>query len=148
MIKIRNKRLIAKFIIVGTVGFFANYIVLEIALRTVTNSEPIAAIIAMAITINLTFYLHDKWTYIKPKTDYYMSIFKRYPSYLTTNSSGAVITIVLFSLLSNTLPNIIALGVAALTAMIWNFIMNLVVWRHHKEIVSNPSAFSELSEPE
>ncbi len=129
---IKNKALIAKFLVVGSIGFFTNYAVLELVLGTVTQNKTIAAILAMAVTINLTFILHDKWTYISKKSGYQMTLPKRYVSYLSTNSSGAVITIVCFAILSTSLPNIVALAIAALTAMTWNFIMNLLVWRHRK----------------
>jgi putative flippase GtrA len=146
VIRIRNKRLIAKFLIVGTVAFFANYLILEFVLANFTDSKLIASIIAMVFTINLTFLLHDRWTYVKNSAEYHLSILKRYPSYLLSNSSGSLITIAIFTVLSRTLPNIISLGVAALTAMTWNFVINLIVWRHDGKVASSVEILSENEE--
>ncbi len=132
-----SRLVVAKFIVVGVVAFFTNYAILELALHTVTGSKPVAAILAMIVTINLTYILHTKWTYIRKYTSYYMSPLKRYFSYMSTNSTGAAITIVGFSVLSLRLPNLISLGIAAIIAMIWNFLMNLIVWRHDKELGSD-----------
>jgi|GEM_PF-4269007 len=132
-----SRLVVAKFIVVGIVAFLVNYAILELALRIVTIPKPIAATLAMIVTINLTYILHTNWTYIRKDISYYMPPIKRYLSYLSTNSTGAVITIVGFSILSSRLPNLISLGIAAITAMIWNFLMNLIVWRHNKELKSD-----------
>lgn len=136
MNKFNKYKLIVRFIIVGTVAFFLNYFILELTLNTFTSNKLIAAITAMIVTINVTFILHDKWTYTR-NDRYHLPILKRYYSYLSTNTTGSLITISMFSILSNWLPNIFALGIAALTAMTWNFIMNLFVWRHKKTVKSN-----------
>ena len=132
-----SRLVIAKFIVVGMVAFFVNYAILELALRFVTGSKPIAATLAMVVTINLTYILHTKWTYFRKDVNYYMSSLKWYLSYLSTNSTGAVITIVGFSILTLSLPNLISLGIAATIAMIWNFLMNLIVWRHNRSFGSD-----------
>lgn len=132
-----SRRVASRFILVGIVAFIVNYIILEVALRTVTASKPVAAIIAMLFTIHLTFFLHTKWTYTREDASYYMRPLKRYFGYMTTNSTGSVITIVGFSVLSLKLPNIVSLGIAASVAMAWNFLMNLIVWRHDKNFMAD-----------
>lgn len=134
MKRIRGSILAVKFAAVGTFGFIVNYAILEAALALATDSKSLAAILAMLVTINLTFVLHDKWTYVRTSNDYYLKLSKRYISYLSSNSSGSLITIVIFSLLSNSLANITSLAIAAITAMSWNFFMNLIVWRHSKSV--------------
>ena len=129
----RGKSVTAKFIAVGLTAFIVNYIALEFFIQILSVDKVMSAVFAMVITIHLTFALHTKWTYKKDDTDYYISLPKRYLSYLATNSTGSIITIVGFALLSSSLPNIIALGISAGVAMVWNFLMNLIVWRHGKK---------------
>jgi putative flippase GtrA len=131
---IRGRVIITRFVIVGATGFFVNYTILEGILAWGVHSKVIAELLAMLVTINLTFYLHDKWTYSSRREGYYLSLRSRYLSYLVTNSSGSLLTVILFGLLVLAFTNIVALGAAAVIVMCWNFIMNLIVWRHSSHI--------------
>lgn len=125
----QDKRLIAKFIIVGSSAFVFNYLLLEMFISNFHLGKTVAETISMVISVNLSFLVHDKWTYVVDHSTYQTSRKYRYLSYLMTNSSGSVITIVLFTILAQNLSNLIALALAALVAMCWNFIMNLIIWK-------------------
>lgn len=132
-----SRRVVVKFLVVGSLAFITNYLTLEFFINVLTFSKVPAAVFAMLITIHMTFILHNIWTYRRSNTEFYVTLDKRYLSYLSTNSTGAAITIGGFSLLSSAMPNFLALGSAALAAMIWNFLMNLIVWRHNKSYTSD-----------
>jgi putative flippase GtrA len=87
--------------------------------------------VAMLFSLQLTFALHDRWTYKGEDfaAGYSMGVRKRYVSYLISNSFGSVLTVVLFASFAF-LPRFMALGAAAAVSMVWNFVFNkVVIWR-------------------
>ncbi len=128
----KHRVLVTRFVIVGSIGFICNFAVLKTLTYLEVNSV-IAEVIAVLIALQITFLLHDNWTYklhiSKIKHKYKLST--RYFGYLTSNSIGALITVVLFSIFSIFLEHFYALVLASMFSMVWNFIMNkLLVWRH------------------
>lgn len=122
-----------RFVIVGGIAFVFNYGVL-IALHSTTSLGKIGSeAISMLLSVHLTFILHDRWTYSSVLThrhNYLWGIGRRYASYVASNSFSAVLTVVMFALFSRFLPNLTALGAAALVSMMWNYVINkFVIWR-------------------
>lgn len=131
----RHKVLVVKFIFVGGLAFIINYLLLGIFTRELHLQKIIAEVIAIALTMQLTFVLHDRWTYSENGSDTYrLKLSKRYTSYILANSSGALITALLFAFFAHYTQNLIALGLAAAISMCWNFFMNLFVWKKRKDV--------------
>jgi putative flippase GtrA len=122
-----------RFIIVGGVAFVFNYAVLLILHRTTSLGKVGSEAISMVLSVHVTFFLHDRWTYagvITHRHTYFWGIGKRYVSYVASNSFSAVLTVVMFALFSRVLSNLAALAIAAAISMIWNYILNkFVIWR-------------------
>jgi putative flippase GtrA len=132
MVKI-NKHLLetTRFAIVGSIGFVANYIVLSIA-QTVVDNHVLAEIIAVLFALQITFILHDAWTYKEGHHGYDKKKISRYFSYLLSNFIGSAITVLLFALVYGLTPRFFALALAAIGGMVWNFVMNkFVIWRKY-----------------
>jgi putative flippase GtrA len=128
----RNKKLTAKFGIIGGTGFVCNYIVLKIGINAGIN-HIIAEVIAVIVALQITFILHDKWTYrIDPTIHkYHYSFSKRYRAYIASNSFGSLLTVIFFALFALFLNHFIALACAAVAGLMWNFLMNkAVIWKH------------------
>lgn len=136
---------IGRFIIVGIAGFVFNSCVLAICIDYLGIGKIISEALAMLFALQLTFLLHDRWTYIDStagRKAYSWKLRKRYTTYLASNSFGSILTIVLFGVFSQTLPRLTALGIAALISMAWNFMANkVIVWRKPKNL-----ALDELDE--
>jgi putative flippase GtrA len=126
----KHRVLTTKFVIVGGIGFIVNYAVLKIFTQMGANSV-IAEILAVLVALQVTFLLHDNWTYrLHKQKNHQFKLSTRYFSYLTSNSLGALITVTLFSFFSIFLHHFFALVVASMFSMIWNFFMNkVIVWR-------------------
>lgn len=130
-----NNKYVYRFVIVGVIAFVFNYALLEF-LDAVTNLDHLASeAVSMLFSVQLTFFLHDRWTYKEAageREKYLWGIGKRYLSYLLSNSFSAVLTVVLFGLFAGLMPNVLALGFAAAISMAWNFTVNkLLIWRTH-----------------
>ncbi len=127
-----------RFVAVGGIGFVANYVTLS-ALTDVNHLKKVPAeIIAAAIALHVTFLLHDRWTYKAGHRELSSkSLRSRYLFYLTSNSFSSVITVVLFALFSHVIrEKIIALGLSATAAMVWNYAINtFIIWRRTKPSV-------------
>jgi putative flippase GtrA len=130
----RNKKLTAKFIAIGSVGFIFNYGVLKLCYHAFHFNSILSEIIAAAAALQLTFLLHDKWTYRIDRTihKYHLSLAQRYKAYLFSNSFGSLLTVIFFALFEIFFRHLIALGLAAIAGMIWNFVINkAIIWRHN-----------------
>ena len=135
-----NYSYIGRFIVVGIIGFVFNYMILTAVIDYLKLERIVAEIIAMIFALQITFFLHDRWTYSsshKHGVEYSWGLKKRYMTYLLSNSFGSLLTIVLFGVFAQYLPKLSALACAALISMSWNFILNkVVVWRKPKDIIS------------
>lgn len=121
-----------RFLVVGCVGFACNAIILLIVTHFGVHKIP-AEIISMIVSLQLTFILHDKWTYVydHETKNYTRSFKKRYLLYLASNSFGSIMTVVMFSFFSLLLGNLLSLAIASVVTMFWNYAMNkIVIWRH------------------
>jgi putative flippase GtrA len=126
----KHKLMVSKFILVGTIGFICNYLALKIFTHFHINSI-VSEIIAAAIALQITFLLHDNWTYrINKEKNHLHNLRTRYLSYLTSNSVGSIMTVLLFSVFSLVINHFEALLCAASLSMVWNFLMNkTMIWR-------------------
>ena len=120
-----------RFLTVGVVGFVTNYIILTIAIyfgMHQVNGEIVAAVFALQVT----FMLHDRWTYYNKASPLKLALHRRYILYITSNSFGSLMTVVIFSLTTRFIDfHLISLGLAAVAAMIWNYMINkFIIWRH------------------
>lgn len=135
MIGRNDAKLVSRFVCVGGVGFLCNYFVLRFSTDVFFLHKIQGEIIAAIIALQVTFFMHDNWTYELHKDTesfrYKMSFSKRYGSYIASNSFGSIMTVGLFGFFSTFFSSFIALGSAAVLAMIWNFIINkFFIWRH------------------
>lgn len=122
-----------RFLIVGSVAFIFNYCLLTFIHSVTGLGKFPSEALSMLVAVQLTFFMHDRWTYAESnsKRRYFLGIGKRYVSYIASNAFSAALTVVLFGLLVQFMPNLLALGVAGVVSMAWNFIINkLFIWRH------------------
>ena len=132
----RNKKQTGKFVVIGSIGFVCNYLVLKLGTSTLGLDRVLAEVLAVAIALQVTFVLHDRWTYSIDKSvhKYHLSQWGRYRAYLFSNSFGSLLTIGLFSLFSFFLNHFLSLAFASGISLVWNFLMNKAVIWHHKAI--------------
>jgi glycosyltransferase involved in cell wall biosynthesis len=143
--RFKRDQYIIRFVAVGAIGFIFNYCLLSV-LHKYTNLGKVGGeAVSMLVSVQVTFFLHDRWTYaghqhVKHNTGSYLwGVQKRYVSYVASNGFSALLTVVIFALLSTFLSNFIALALAGAVSMVWNFVMNKVlIWR-------SPSAKSDES---
>jgi putative flippase GtrA len=129
----RNKKLTIKFIIIGGMGFVSNFFVLKLAISQFGLNKVVAELIAAAVALQITFLLHDKWTYRIDKTvhKYHLHFWSRYRTYILSNSFASFITVIFFAIFSIFLSHFFALAFAAVVGMSWNFIVNKkIIWHH------------------
>ncbi len=121
-----------RFLIVGAVGFFTNYLILVGLFHVFDINHVIAELVAAVLALQVTFVLHDRWTYNLhvPKGTARLSLPARYISYVASNAFGSLMTVVAFGFLYNHMSRLPALLISALTGLVWNYLMNTyVIWR-------------------
>ena len=130
----KNKKLTLKFGIIGGVGFVCNFLVLKLCIDTGGLNKILAEVIAALVALQITFLLHDRWTYRIDETvhKYHLSFGGRYKAYLMSNSFASLLTVVFFALFSIFLGHLPALALAAVVGLVWNFLLNKNVIWHHK----------------
>ncbi len=138
----RNKKLTIKFGIIGGVGFVCNYAVLKVGIHVLELNRVLAECLAALVALQITFLLHDRWTYRIDKTvhKYHLSMFERYKAYLISNSFASVLTVIFFAIFSTFLGHLVSLAMAAIVGLVWNFLINKnIIWHHkpheHKETI-------------
>jgi putative flippase GtrA len=122
-----------KFGIIGGVGFVSNYLVLKGCIVVLGANRIVAELIAALMALQVTFVLHDRWTYQIDHTvhAYHMTIGKRYRTYLVSNSFASLLTVAFFGLFSTFLDHLPALALAAVAGLTWNYLVNKkVIWGH------------------
>lgn len=122
-----------KFGIIGGIGFATNYLVLKGCIAAFGVNRVIAELLAALVALQVTFVLHDRWTYRIDRSThkYHMSIWKRYRTYLVSNSFASLLTVVFFGLFSMFHEHLPALGLAAVAGLTWNYLINKrVIWGH------------------
>ncbi len=131
-----NKSLIIeilRFGLVGAIGFFINFAVLSFLNGHYHVGHVLGEVFAMLVALQITFVLHDNWTYVGRDNGYSLRQIRRYLTYLLSNTAGSVITVFCYAMLSNKLTTFFALAIAAAIGMIWNFCINrFVIWKHRK----------------
>jgi putative flippase GtrA len=120
-----------RFVAVGFFGFVMNYSILSIAV-SLNMHQVSGEILAAIVALQATFFLHDKWTYLDKATPLSLPLHSRYALYITSNSFGSIMTVLIFSVVAQFIPiHLISLGMAAFAAMVWNYVVNkVVIWRH------------------
>lgn len=125
-----------KFLIVGSVGFVANYFVLFILTNQLGVNKVVGEILGVAFALQVTFLLHDHWTYRQARSGeeehLRVPLSARYALYLASNAFSSVSTIAMFSVLIRFISaDVVALGVSAVLQTIWNYVFNrAVIWKH------------------
>jgi putative flippase GtrA len=133
----KERKLAAKFLAVGTVGFITNYSILYFCTAELKLHKIVGEILAMIVALHVTFALNDRWTYrLGPgHTKLSLSLKMRYILYLASNSFGSIMTIVLFALFSLAFKNFVSLAAAAILAMVWNYMVNKIfIWKKHPHV--------------
>lgn len=120
-----------RFLIVGVVGFFTNYFALVLMQSALNINHITAEALAALLALQVTFLLHDQWTYTVGSKDSVrrLGLLSRYITYFTSNAFGSIMTVVGFGFLYNYLPRLISLLIAAVGGLIWNYLMNTyIIW--------------------
>ena len=130
----KDKKITIKFAIIGGVGFISNFIILKVCVNYFGLSNILAETIAALVALQITFLLHDKWTYRIDKRvhKYHLGFIQRYRLYLVSNSFASLLTVAFFALFSTFLSHLPALALAAIVGLTWNFLVNKKVIWHHK----------------
>lgn len=123
-----------RFMAVGVIGFLTNYAVL-VLLSSTGYSHIVSEIIAAILALQVTFILHDRWTYkLHTHGQEALPIWGRYISFMSSNMLGSLMTIIIFGILYEYINRLPALLVAAMIGLIWNYIVNLyITWRPKKQ---------------
>lgn len=128
-----NRKLTAKFLAIGCIGFASNYAVLSLSTSVLHLNKIVAELIAAAVALQVTFLLHDRWTYRIDKNThtYHLGLGGRYWLYIVSNSFGSLLTVGFFAVFSGFLAHFPALVLGAIAGLVWNFLMNkTVIWRN------------------
>lgn len=127
--------ILIKFLLVGSIGFITNYLVITLLQDVFSWSDILReSVVSTFVAINITFILHDKWTYKKSafEESESRSLARRYRSYVVSNLIGAGLTIAIITLITkntNT-SRLVALSVASLAVLVWNYTINKVfIWK-------------------
>ncbi len=120
-----------RFLLVGLIGFFANYTILVICAEIFNIQHVVAEVIAVVTALHVTFILHDRWTYrlyVKKGSEKLTAV-PRYLTFMTSNSLGALITVIVFAALYAHMYRSIALLIAAIAGLMWNYFANkYITW--------------------
>lgn len=130
----RDKKLTMRFGTIGGVGFLCNFGILKLCTSSFGLNKVLAEVIAALVALQVTFLLHDKWTYRIDETvhKYHLTFGRRYKAYLISNSFASLLTVVFFAVFSIFLSHFPALALAAIIGLLWNFLLNKNVIWHHK----------------
>ena len=128
-----NEKTIAKFIVVGTIGFLVNVVMLTIFHQKLSLNLLFAQLISAETAILVNFIFHNKWTYSDARDK---SLRKRLIEFHASSWSGsAIVTIVLLSLVNFAhFHYLVALCIGGIVAMFWNFFWTrFYVWKVKEE---------------
>lgn len=126
-LNLNNVRMTSKFMVVGFAGFLTNYLILTMASNY--YSKHYSEILAVIISLQVTFVLHDRWTY-SHMGKMSNKLHSRYLYFMSTNIVGGFVTALCFSLLVGRISDLASLIIAASLGLIWNYAFNLIVtWR-------------------
>lgn len=118
-----------KFLVVGAIGFATNQLALY-ALHTFMGiSVPVASPIAILLSMIVTFYLNEMWTWHDRGTG---RIIGRARTYVPINLGGLAINWGILTFLHGSMDMhyLVANLIGAAIAAIWNFLLNnAITWR-------------------
>jgi len=111
-----------------------NYLILKFSINAWALNRVLAETLGAVVALQITFILHDNWTYRIDKTTYKYNLIitKRYRRYLISNSFASILTVAFFALFSIFLGHFLALALAAAVGLTWNFLVNKSIIWHHK----------------
>lgn len=118
-----------KFLVVGAVGLAVNQSLLFVFHRLANTTLGMASVIAIALSMAVTFLLNEMWTWHDRGGS---SIVSRLLLYVPINTVGLLINVGVLTLLVERdnwhylIANLVGAGCAA----VWNFVLNnMVTWR-------------------
>lgn len=118
-----------RFVIVGTLGFCVNAIILWYLHKHLGWGLLSSQIIAGEVAIISNFFWHNFWTYDDAVSD---KLTKRFIEFQGSSISGMAITTLLLVIFTEIvgLNYLIALAIAGGVAMFWNYFWSrVVIWR-------------------
>ena len=129
-----DRKVIAKFIVIGSIGFLCNYGILKLGTAVLDLNRIVAEVLAVAVALQVTFILHDRWTYRIDKTihKYHLNFAQRYRMYIMSNSFSSLLIVVTFAIASAFINHLPALVIASMVGLTWNFLVNKNIIWHHK----------------
>ncbi len=154
-IRLYESRQLVKFLIVGTIGFTVNAVILYILDDTAAGfflpspetqgnflMFPLkdtrlfwATVISGELSIFSNFIFHERWTF--KHRDKSGNDILRFLKFNVSSIVSPIISIVTVNILTPHfgLPKIISLGIGTLLGLIWNYTVNvLLIWRERKEV--------------
>lgn len=122
------KKSLARFVVVGGVGFVINFAILTILYKILDVKLLPAQLIGAEVAILSNFYLHNSWTYKDAVKD---SIAKRITEFHLSSWVGSgLTTITLVVLVDRGVQYIVALVIGAVIALVWNFFWTrFIIWK-------------------
>jgi dolichol-phosphate mannosyltransferase len=118
-----------KFLVVGAVGFATNQGALFLLHTSFGLAVPVASPIAIFLSMIVTFYLNEVWTWHDRGTG---RIISRAQTYVPINIGGLAINWGILAYLHEeaTIHYLIANLIGAAVAAVWNFTLNnAITWR-------------------
>lgn len=118
-----------KFLVVGAVGFATNQIALFMLHAWAGLSVPLASPIAIFLSMIVTFYLNEVWTWHDRGSG---RIISRARSYVPINIGGLAINWGILTYLHGSMDMhyLLANLIGAAVAAVWNFTLNnAITWR-------------------
>lgn len=129
-----------KFCMVGGSGFVLNLGILTFFYRILGWPVFVSQLIAGEVALFSNFMLHHNWTYKNrsgKKSILHLLWQFHATSWLAIVGTAAVLS---FMIHAAKFPYLIALGLAAGSALIWNFVWSkYVIWRHHEVVTEKDS---------
>lgn len=127
-----------RFCIVGAIGFMINFVLLTFLYKYLSFPLLIAQLISGEVALFSNFLLHHKWTY---KDKNVLKSLKKILIQFHMTSWVAIIGTALLVAIGVQylhLNYIVALAVAGLIALFWNFIWSkYIIWRHEQSLTGN-----------
>ncbi len=125
-----------RFCIVGGIGFLVNFLLLTLLYKILSIPLFIAQLISAEIALFGNFLLHHNWTYKEKRS---AKTVKTLLIQFHASSWAAILgTAIIVSVCVNhfKMDYIVALALAGVAALFWNFVWSkYVIWRDHKLVV-------------
>lgn len=110
-----------RFLLVGTLGFVCDYVILNLLIQLTACSPYIARIFSFLIAVFVTWQCNSRFTFLSSDLSFYMFL-----KYLTTNSLGFLFNLAIYTglLALAGWTQGFALIMASASALLLNYLLN------------------------